>query len=109
MSKTMSKLIDHTDGKLAEAIAYARKIGDPSLINNLQWKRRRHGWEKQEIHIYTDFEPLSFEFVLKEIGTEKTFLYGGIIYHGKHDGFGSGRGPTYSVCLTPTTGWSTHT
>ena len=105
----MSKLIDHTEGKLAEAIAYARKIGDSSLISNLQWKRRRYGWEKQEVHIWTDWAPLSFGFALREVGTQRTFLNGGIIFHGKHDNGGDGSAPTYSVNLTPVNGWATHT
>lgn len=109
MSKKMSPVFDHTEGKLKEAIAYARKIGDSSLITNIQWKRKRYGCENQEVHIYPDYAPLSFEFAIKEIGTQRTILYGGIIFHGKHDGFGSGAGPTFSVCLTPTSGWSTHT
>ncbi len=39
-----------------------------------------------------------------------SFLYnGGLIYHGPHDGGGNGGAPTFSVCLTPTSGWSIHT
>lgn len=34
---------------------------------------------------------------------------GGLLYHGSHDGFGSGKGPTFAVTLTPTHGWSIHT
>lgn len=34
---------------------------------------------------------------------------GGLIFHGNHDGFGSGKEPTFSVCLTPTSGWPVHT
>ena len=109
MSKTMSKLIDHTEGKLAEAIKFARAIGDSSLISNLQWKRRRYGWQDQEVHIYTDWAPLSFEFALRDIKTLRCNLNGGIIFHGKHDNGGDGSAPTFSVCLTPTSGWSTHT
>lgn len=40
---------------------------------------------------------------------EKRGLYGAITYHGKYDGYGSGGAPTFSVCLTPTDGWSVHT
>lgn len=109
MSKNMSKVIDHTEGRLAESIAFARKRMDTSLISNIQWKRRRYGWEAQEVHIYPDFAPYSFEFALVDVETKKTNLYGGIIFHGKHDGFGSGSAPTFSVSLTPTDGWQTHT
>ncbi len=34
---------------------------------------------------------------------------GGLIYHGSHDGFGSGSAPTLSVTLEPTDGWAVHT
>ncbi len=32
----------------------------------------------------------------------------GCIYHGPHDGFGSGGAPTYAVSLTPEHGWLLH-
>lgn len=34
---------------------------------------------------------------------------GGLLYHGSHDGWGSGAGPVFSVTLTPCTGWAIHT
>lgn len=34
---------------------------------------------------------------------------GGILFHGKRDGFGSGSAPTFAVTLTPTSGYSIHT
>lgn len=105
----MSPIFDHTKGRLAEAIKFARERQDTSLITNIQWKRRRYGWEKQEVHIYPDFAPYSFEFALVDVETKKTNLYGGIIFHGKHDGGGNGSAPTFSVCLTPVDGWATHT
>jgi len=39
----------------------------------------------------------------------KHWFNGGLIYHGSHDLFGSGSAPAFSVCLTPTSGWSVHT
>jgi hypothetical protein len=36
-------------------------------------------------------------------------LIGGLLFHGPHDGFGSGSGPTFAVSLSPTVGWSIHT
>ena len=109
MSKKMSSLFDHTNGKLEEAIRFARKRMDTSLISNIQWKRRRYGWEEQEVHLYEDFAPYSFYFTLMQKGTERCNLNGGIIFHGKHDGGGNCGAPTYSVCLQPVDGWSTHT
>jgi len=54
------------------------------------------------VRLFLDFAPYSFEF---SVGG----LNGGMIFHGGHDGGGDGGGPTLSVCLTPTTGWSLHT
>ena len=36
-------------------------------------------------------------------------MNGGVIFHGTHDGGGNGGAPTFSVCLSPTDGWSIHT
>jgi hypothetical protein len=52
--------------------------------------------------LYWDHAPLSFGFAAGS-------LCGGLIFHGPHDGYGSGQGPTFSVCLEPTTGWQLHT
>lgn len=51
----------------------------------------------------------SFYFIVKRGPNGPTLMNGGLIYHGPHDGFGSGSAPTFSACLTPTTGWSIHT
>ena len=37
------------------------------------------------------------------------WFVGGLIYHGQHDGFGDGSGPTFSVTISKSTGWSIHT
>jgi len=61
--------------------------------------------------IWPDFSPLGFSFgIFKKTprGSECCFN-GGIIYHGVHDGYGSGSAPTLSVCLNETHGWSLHT
>ena len=55
-----------------------------------------------EPELFTDFAPLSFTF--KAGG-----LFGGMIYHGPHDGFGSGGEPTFSVCVDKAYGWRLHT
>lgn len=59
----------------------------------------------EKVELYKDFAPYSFTFVVFENG--KRYIEGGLIYHG-FDG-GSGSAPSYSVTLTPTTGWSIHT
>ena len=58
-----------------------------------------------------DFAPHSFEFAIERSvndGWEAT-LIGGLLFHGPHDDFGSGSGPTFAVSLTSTVGWSIHT
>ena len=60
------------------------------------------------VRIGLDFAPLSFGFaVLRPDGS--CWIVGGLIYHGPHDRGGDGGGPTFSVCLEPTSGWSIHT
>lgn len=62
--------------------------------------------------LYSDFAPFSFAFVMqarKPNGGLERWFNGGLIFHGNHDGFGNGGGPTFSVCLNPTLGWSIHT
>jgi len=63
------------------------------------------GWT---VELYTDFAPYSF-FWTEFSSTGQRGLIGGLIYHGQHDGGGNGSAPTFSVCLTPTSGWSIHT
>ena len=42
-------------------------------------------------------------------GSYKYWFEGGLIYHGPHDGYGSGQNPTLSVCVNPTDDWAIHT
>ena len=58
-----------------------------------------------------DFAPLSFAFAIYTVkdGKEKVWFNGGLIFHGKHDNGGDGGAPTFSVTLTPHSGWSIHT
>jgi hypothetical protein len=58
-----------------------------------------------------DFAPHSFGFAV-ETKTDEGWcelLSGAAIYHGAHDGGGSGGAPTFSVSLTPVKGWAIHT
>ena len=58
-----------------------------------------------------DFAPHSFEFLVERSVTDgwEATLIGGLLFHGPHDGFGSGAGPTFAVSLTSAVGWSIHT
>ena len=58
-----------------------------------------------------DFAPYSFRFVIERFrkGVWALWLNGGLIFHGDHDGGGSGSAPTFAVCAQPTEGWLVHT
>ncbi len=58
-----------------------------------------------------DLAPASFEFTMyRRVGDAyEPWFIGGLIYHGAHDGWGSGSAPTFSVTLTPCQGWGIHT
>ena len=53
------------------------------------------------------FSPISLYFEVTKQG--RLILNGGMIFHGSHDRGGNGSAPTFSVNLTPTTGWAIHT
>ena len=102
--------------QLAEARAFADKIG---LRDQLEDKLRcldeyaEHGDRGRTCcTLYPDGAPHSFGFVMTlrgEGSIYKTWFNGGLLFHGPHDGGGSGAAPTYAVCLQPTVGWSIHT
>lgn len=67
--------------------------------------------ERTRVRLFRDSAPYSFGFVIeKKVGEEWHHLFtGGLLFHGSHDGHGSGSGPTFALTITPTTGWSIHT
>ena len=101
-------VIDKTNGKLKEALKYAEKIKNTSLKERLERLEKIDENQETTTEIYNDFAPLSFEFHRRD-KEGKVITVGGIIFHGSHDGFGSGSSPTFSVSLEPTDGWSIHT
>jgi len=54
-----------------------------------------------------DFADKSFTWAIVKDGKVK--MNGGMILHGAHDNGGDGGAPTFSVNLSPTTGWQLHT
>ena len=107
-------MVDLTEGKLDEALEYAKKIGDESLQSCLdRLKKTEETYELDgrpiQTNVSTDFAPLSFYFERHDKSTGMFKGNGGIIVHGSHDGFGSGSAPTFSVSLEPCSGWSIHT
>lgn len=110
-------LIDYSNGRLDEIRKFAEETNQVEAFNKkLDQLQLWENWYTDSgycvTRIYSDFAPLSLYFtriVTPPNGEEKCVGNGGLIYHGKHDGFGSGEGPTFSCCLTPTSGWSIHT
>jgi|WetSurSiteA1Bulk_404760.scaffolds.fasta_scaffold32458_2 hypothetical protein len=104
---------DLTGGRLDEILRYAERIGDESLQNCLtrlcQGDKTEYYEEGTETVVMNDFAPKSFYFERRSKDDKIVYLNGGIIYHGPHDGFGSGSAPTFSVSLTPCKGWEIHT
>ena len=105
-------LIDKTNGKLDEVIDFAAKYDkSDNLQRQLDYLDNYYDRDKTRCLLFTDFAPQSFAFEMqrKKDDQWEYWFSGGMIFHGNHDGFGSGAAPTYSVCLNPTDGWSIHT
>ena len=104
-----AQMIVHCTDHLAAVRTFADETGQrPQLEAQLTRLTEYLGGE-WEILLYSDFAPMSFFWVQQHTITRQRGLVGGLIYHGQLDGFGSGSAPTFSVCLTPTSGWSIHT
>lgn len=114
MSET--KFIDWTDGLLASTLMTAVEMQDSSLLKCID---RIKSYNADITVVTDDYAPLSFQFGIykrTEQGQHRIdgeqcqlVMNGGIIYHGKHDGGGNGSAPTFSVNLSPVTGWTIHT
>lgn len=70
---------------------------------------------RTQCRLFKDWAPYSFRFsmmVRKSPESPYEFWFnGGVIFHGQHDGGGSGEAPTFSVSLAGTTDerWEIHT
>lgn len=65
-----------------------------------------------KVVLYSDFAPASFGFsIVSREEPHRLFSNGGVIFHGPHDGWGSGAEPSFSVSLSPSRelAWSIHT
>jgi hypothetical protein len=113
----MKNLIDYTNGGLENIKAFAstHPAGDTFMrcLESLN-DRCDHG-ENRKCVIGTDFAPYSLSFAYGEMTTdpEPTWIgrpiNGGLIYHGPHDGHGSGQAPSFSVTMDKADGWVLHT
>lgn len=102
-------MLDHTRGRLERELKFAKEINDDSLqkcIDNLKEGDERMGLET---HLMEDYDPHSFYFERRRKDDDTMAYNGGIIFHGKRDGYGSGSGPTFSVTLDKAEGWRIHT
>jgi hypothetical protein len=61
------------------------------------------------VELFQDFAPASFDFTIAADGQIR--MNGGLIFHGPHDGWGSGAAPSFSVSLSDSreARWETHT
>ena len=102
-------IIDNSNGRLAEIKAFAKEHDlEESFIETFS-RLENYSDKGYTVTLYSDFAPLSMEFSITE--NNKLILYGGLIFHGSHDGFGNGGAPTFSVSLSTDkeVGWSIHT
>lgn len=102
-------IIDKTNGKLAEIKAFANEHGLMESFNKTFSRLENYSVKGCDVSLFSDFAPLSLEFLITDRG--EFVLNGGFIFHGKHDGFGNGGAPTFSVSISAEkkTGWSIHT
>lgn len=102
-------IIDKTNSKLAEIKAFAKEHDLMESFNETFSRLENYSVKGYDVSLYSDFAPLFLEFSITNQG--QFVLNGGFIFHGKHDGFGNGGAPTFSVLLSTEkkTGWSIHT
>ena len=96
-----------------KVLKFARETGQlQNFLNKLNYLHNYGEAGSVKCVLYKDFAPMSFRLTFyrkQEDGTWKPWIYGGLIYHGEIDGYGSGSAPTFSVCVNETSGWSIHT
>lgn len=103
-----AKLIVHCPEHLQSAKEFAASTNQSETLNRQLSRLTENLDSAWRVELYSDFAPYSFFFQeITPAGLRG--LNGGLIYHGSHDGFGSGSAPTFSVSITPTQGWSIHT
>jgi len=100
----MVKINEFAVERWEKQMAATKAAGDDSLQKCYEQLQRYDG----TVEIFEDYDPLSFTFKHTYPNGQEG-IFGGIIYHGRRDNYGSGGAPTFSVCLKPTTGYSIHT
>ena len=107
-------LICQNKDHMNKVVKFAKKTGKiKSLVENLKFLNEYAGKQNTRCLIRKDWgtEPnFVFEMQRKDQEGNYRFMFnGGLLFHGPHDGFGSGLGPTFAVTLNPTDGFSIHT
>ncbi|MFO0675330.1 MAG: DUF4120 family protein [Polyangiaceae bacterium] len=116
-------LIIEDQGHFNAVVAHAKAIGlyegegdshNAALKSRLEYLDQYGGKanDRTRVRLFRDFAPYSFSFVVEkknDAGAWSTLFNGGLLFHGPHDGHGSGAVPTFAVSITPATGWSIHT
>ncbi len=102
-------ITDKSNGRLDKIKAFANDNGLIDSFNNTFKSLENYSQKGYDVTLVSDFAPLSLQFGVTDNG--KFIINGGFIFHGKHDGFGSGSFPTFSVSLSTDkkAGWSIHT
>ena len=100
---------DQTNGGLQKAFELAAKLNLTQSLENGLAGITKHARPGYSVKLYQDFAPYSFQFAVVDNSTSRCVFNGGLIFHGNHDGFGTGSAPTFSVSLTAEPGWQIHT
>lgn len=83
---------------------FAKENGlDKKLQETLSYLDGYAGRDRTVCELSRDFAPQSFRFAMYQNKEGKDPAYwfnGAVIFHGPHDGGGSGGAPTYSVCVS---------
>ena len=101
---------DLTEGMLEKELEYAKSIGNDTLQKCIDRLKQVDDNMETETTICNDFAPRSFYFQRMGINDRESGN-GGIIFHGPHDGYGSGSAPSFSVSIdgSKETRWEIHT
>jgi hypothetical protein len=120
-------LIVENKAHLEQVVAFARaqalydppagKDGNHFLKSRLDYLasyggKLPDGTDRMRVRLFKDFAPYSFELLFESRssdGSWSAFANGALVWHGPHDGYGSGAAPTFAVTLDNTHGWSIHT
>jgi hypothetical protein len=104
-------MIEDTDNRLQALRDHADKIGLREQLEReisfLDTYAEHGNRGATRCILYHDFAPFSLGFTMYR--GQAPWFNGGLIFHGSHDGHGSGAFPSLSVCIDPTDGWQIHT